>query len=111
MDQFILIFRHQDGNKIASSEQIKEWMEQTHEWIGSIAALNKFVGGAGLLFDDARVVKKNEVSQAAFGEIHETIGGYIIVKAESIDEAVAFAKGCPVLQSEDNSVEVRKMAH
>jgi len=33
----------------------------------------------------------------------------IIVKAESIEEAVEFAKGCPVLQGEGNSVEVRRI--
>ena len=43
------------------------------------------------------------------GDIKETIGGYIIVKAESVDEAVEFAKGSPVLQGEGNSVEVRKI--
>ncbi|MBD0378319.1 MAG: transcription initiation protein, partial [Flavisolibacter sp.] len=45
-----------------------------------------------------------------FGDIKETIGGYIIVKADSVDEAVEMAKGCPVLQGEGNSVEVRKIA-
>ena len=29
---------------------------------------------------------------------------------ESVDEAVEFAKGCPVLQGDGNSVEVRKIA-
>ncbi|MGC4038073.1 MAG: YciI family protein [Chitinophagaceae bacterium] len=45
-----------------------------------------------------------------FGEIKETIGGYIIVKSESIEEAVEFAKGSPVLQGDGNTVEVRKIA-
>ena len=40
----------------------------------------------------------------------ETIGGYIIVRADSIDEAVQFAGGCPILQGEGNSKEVRKIA-
>ncbi|WP_290707207.1 YciI family protein, partial [Flavihumibacter sp. CACIAM 22H1] len=45
-----------------------------------------------------------------FGDIKETLGGYIIVKADSVDEAVEFAKGSPVLQGIGNSVEVRKIA-
>jgi hypothetical protein len=111
MDEFILIFRHEDGNKVASPEQIQTWMKQTMDWIAGIAAQNKFVGGNGLSFDDARIVKHNNVvTNGPFGEIKETIGGYIIVKAESADEAVEFAKGCPVLQGEGNSVEVRKLA-
>lgn len=113
MDEFILIFRHENG-KDAAPEQIQAWMKQTMDWIGDIAAQNKFVSGTGLPFDDARVVKtqhaKGIVTNGPFGEIKETIGGFIIVKADSVDEAVEFAMGSPVLQGEGNSVEVRKIA-
>ena len=106
--------RHEDGSKIASPEQMQVWMKQTMDWIGGIAAQNKFVGGTGLPFDDARVVikksSKNVVINGPFGEIKETIGGFITVRADSVEEAVEFAKGCPVLQGEGNSVEVRKIA-
>jgi len=111
MDEYILIFRHEDGNKVASPEQIAIWMKQTKDWIGTISVKNKFSGGNGLPFDDSRVVRPNNVvTNGPFGKIKETIGGYIIVKADSVDEAVEFAKGCPVLQGEGNSVEVRKIA-
>jgi hypothetical protein len=111
MNEYMLIFRHEDGGKVASPEQLQAWMKQTMDWIGSIAAQNKFIGGNGLPFDDSRVVwSNNVVTNGPFGEIKETIGGYIMVKAGSVDEAVEFAKGCPVLQGEGNSVEVRKIA-
>src|SRR5271154_7388108 len=111
MKEFILIFRHEDGNKVASPEQIQIWMKQTMDWIGGIAAQNKFIGGNGLRFEDAKVVRYNNVvTNGPFGEIKETIGGYIMVKANSVDEAVEFAKGCPVLQGDGNTVEVRKIA-
>lgn len=107
----MLIFRHMDGKKVASPEQIQIWMKQTMDWIGGITAQNKFSGGNGLPFEDAKVVRHNNiVTNGPFGEIKETIGGYIIVKANSVDEAVEFAKGCPVLQGEGNSVEVRRIA-
>jgi len=111
MDEFALIMRHEDGNKIASVEQMQIWMKQTMDWISGIAAKDKFVQGTGLPFADSKVVRYNNiVTNGPFGEIKETIGGLIIVKAESVDEAVEFAKGCPVLQGEGNSVEVRKIA-
>ena len=111
MEEYALIMRHEDGRKIASPEQMEIWMKQTMDWIGGIAAQNKFVGGTGLPFEDARVVKHNKVvTNGPFGEIKETIGGFMTVKAESIEEAVEFAKGCPVLQGEGNTVEVRKIA-
>ena len=111
MEEYALIMRHEDGTKIASPEQMQIWMKQTMDWIGGIAAQNKFVSGTGLLFDDARVVRSNKmVTNGPFGEIKETIGGLIIVKADSADEAAEFAKGCPVLQGEGNSMEVRQIA-
>lgn len=111
MNEYMLIFRHEDGNKVASPEQIQVWMKQTMDWIGGIAAQNKFVNGNGLPFDDARVVHHNKtVTNGPFGDIKETIGGYIVVKADSADEAAEFAKNCPVLQGEGNTVEVRKIA-
>ena len=111
MDEFILIMRHPDGSKIASPEQMQIWMKQTMDWIGGIAAQNKYVSGNGLLFDDSRVVRHHSVvTNGPFGEIAETIGGFMIVRAESVDEAVGFAKGCPVLQGETNTVEVRRIA-
>ena len=85
----MLIFRHEDGRKVASPEQIQVWMKQTMDWIGDIAAQNKFVGGNGLQFDDARVVHHDKkITNGPFGEIKETLGGYVIVRAESAEEAV-----------------------
>ena len=114
MEEFALIMRHEDGMKVASPEQIQTWMKQTMDWIGGISAQNKFVSGTGLPFDDARVVRttnsKKVVTNGPFGDIKETIGGLIVVKAASMDEAVEFAKGCPVLMGEGNSLEVRKIA-
>ena|SRR5690348_16355173 len=111
MDEYAIIMRHQDGSKIASPEQMQIWMKQTMDWVNSISAKNKFVSGTGLLFDDAKVVAHNNVvTNGPFGDIKETIGGFMIVKADSVEEAVEFAKGSPVLQGEGNTVEVRKIA-
>ena len=110
MDEFILIMRHEDGGKVASPEQIQIWMQQTMEWINGITAQGKFVGGTGLSFDGACVVNAQKlVTNGPFGDIKETIGGFITVKADSPEEAAEFAKGCPVLQGEGNTVEVRRI--
>jgi len=52
---------------------------------------------------------KKFITNGPFGDIKETLGGYIIVKAESADEAAEFAKGAPILQGEGNTVEVRQI--
>ncbi len=111
MEQYALIMRNEDGQKIATPDQLQMWMKQTKEWIDTITAKNKFVSGTSLLFEDARVINSGkEVENKPFGKTKETIGGYMIVKAESMNEAVAFAKDCPVLQGEGNTMEVRQVA-
>lgn len=112
MEEYVLIMRHEDGGKVASPEQIQEWMKMTMDWLDGIAAKGKLVSnGNGLSFDDARVVWPNNlVTNGPFGDIKETIGGYVIVRAESVEEAVEFAKGSPVLMGEGNSMEVRRIA-
>src|SRR5476651_1226758 len=68
MEQYVLIMRHEDGSKIASPEQMQVWMKQTMDWIGGIAAQNKFVSGTGLPFDEARVVQSSKmVTNGPFG--------------------------------------------
>ena len=112
MKDFLFVYRS-DLNAMpkSSPEQMQASTKRWMDWIGGIAAQNKFTSGTGLPFDDAKVVwHNNVVTNGPFGEIKETIGGYIIVKADSVNEAVEFAKGCPVLMGEGNSVEVRKIA-
>lgn len=110
MKEFILIFRHENATGKVSPEQMQVWMKQQMDWVNSIAEKGKFVTGTGLLFDDAKVVHHSKmVTNGPFGEIKETLGGFIIVKAEDANEAAEFAKGAPVLQGEGNTVEVRQI--
>ena len=86
MNEYMLIFRHEDGQKVASPEQIQVWMQQTMDWIGTISAKNKFIGGNGLPFEGAKTVHhKGVVTNGPFGDIKETIGGYIMVKADTVE--------------------------
>lgn len=110
MKEFMLIFRHENVTGKVSPEQMQTWMKQQMEWVSGIAAQNKFVRGTGLIFDDAKVVHHDKlVTNGPFGEIKETLGGYVIVRAESSEEAAEMAKGTPILQGEGNTVEIRQM--
>lgn len=110
MKEYILLFRHENANGKVYPEQMQQWMKLQMDWVAGIAAQNKFVSGTGLLFDNAKVVNhKKIVTNGPFGDIKETLGGYIIVKAESAEEAAEFAKGTPILMGEGNTVEVRQI--
>ena len=110
MDEYMLIFRHEDGGKLVSPEQMQFWMKQTMDWIATIRAKDKFIEGKGFLFGDAHVVHFNGiVTEGPFGELNQKLGGYIVVKADSPEEAIEFAKGSPVLQGDGNTVEMRRL--
>jgi len=92
-----------------SPEQLQVYMKQYHDWVGGIAAQNKFLGGTGLS-TEGRVIKPNHViTDGPYAEIKESLAGYILVRAKDFDEAVHLAKDCPILKGEGNSVEVRKV--
>lgn len=106
MKEFMLIFRFTDMEETTRKPQtnFKQWQD----WIGGIAAQNKLSGTGKRLGWEGKVVNpKNVVTDGPYVEIKETLGGYMFVKAESLDEAVEMAKGCPLIQSNEGSVEVR----
>ena len=62
----------------------KRWMD----WIAGIAADDKLTEKGNRLFNTGKVVKSNSVvTNGPYSEIKESIGGYSIVKATTIDEA------------------------
>lgn len=48
------------------------------------------------------------ITEGAYTEIKEFISGYIVVKADTIDEAVEMAKGNPIFAI-GGSIEVREV--
>ena len=109
MKEFALIFRLKDiSDYKPSPEQIWERLN----WLGSIAAQNKLVDKGNTLLPlpgTAKTVRPdNNVTDGPYTEIKEFISGYIIVRAESIDEAVEMAKGNPIFTMGGN-IEVREV--
>jgi hypothetical protein len=49
------------------------------------------------------------IADGPYTEIKESIGGYSIIKAGSLDEATEISKGCPVFLN-GGSVEVREIS-
>lgn len=112
MDEYLLLMRLDIITKDAqpSPEQLQVYMKQYQDWVGGIAAQNKFVGGTGLS-TEGRVLKHNNVmTDGPYAETKESIAGFITIRAKDLDEATAFAKACPILNGAGNSVEVRKIS-
>lgn len=111
MNDFLLIFRNQTGSGSTqmSPEQIQAMMKPWQDWIGSLAAQNKLVNAGNRLQHNGRVVKSGAlVTNGPYVEVKEAIGGYTIIRANSLEEATELSKGCPILQVGGN-VEVREI--
>ena len=109
MTEFMMIFRNAyDPAFKPSAEQIKTNIKQWQDWIGGIAAQGKFIGTNRLGFEGKTVKPNNVITDGPYAEIKEIVGGYILVKATSLDEAVKLVEGCPILHI-GGHVEVRNV--
>ena len=111
MEEYVLLMRLDILTKDAqpSPEQMQVYMKQYHDWVGGIAAQNRFVGGTGLSTEGKVLKANNIVTDGPYAELKESLAGFITVKAMNFDEAAGFARNCPILHGEGNTVEVRKI--
>lgn len=109
MANYLYIFR--GGNmKGLSPQQLEENMKQWMNWVGELSKTGNFKGGDPL-GDAARVVtgKKKSVTDGPFGETKDLVGGYLLVTAANLDAATELARGCPIFQRDEGSVEIREV--
>ena len=112
MKDFLLVFRTDYNNmpKAPSPEEMQASTKRWMDWIGGIAAQNKLTDRGNRLVPSGKVVKAdNVIADGPYTEIKESIVGYSIVKAGSVEEATELAKGCPILRIGGN-VEVREIS-
>jgi len=109
MKDFMLLFRQPnflDYDKI-SPEEMKAIGKKWHDWAGGIAAQGRLVGNGSRLALEGKVLKAGGVvTDGPFVEIREMLGSFIIVKADSLEDATTLAHGCPALDA-NGSVEIR----
>ncbi|MEE9430906.1 MAG: YciI family protein [Melioribacteraceae bacterium] len=107
MNQFMMIFRNEkNDNPPPSPEQMQAMIKQWQDWIGGIAAQGKFVATDALGFQGKTIDSKGVITDGPYAEVKEIVGGYIIVKAEDLDDAIKLSDGCPTFLT-GGKVEVR----
>lgn len=105
--EFMLVFRYEPNENYQPSE--KETNEMKEKWgyfIGNIAIQEKLVSthqlgfGGMQILSDKSIIEGIKISEAL------TIGGNMVVKANTIEQAAEMAKDCPILLM-GGTVEVR----
>ncbi len=110
-NEYLLLFRGSQWDKGLSPEQLQKTLDQFMGWFERLKQQGKVKGGQPLERTGKIVSGKNgrTVADGPFAESKEAIGGYFMLLANDLDEAVAIARECPVLEF-GSTVEVRPIA-
>jgi hypothetical protein len=108
MKEFVFLFRQPSfDHSSISPDEMKALTKKWQDWAGGIAAQGRLSNNGIRLAMEGKVLKAGGViTDGPFAEIKEQLGSFIVIKADSIDDAVTLAHGCPALDS-GGSVEIR----
>lgn len=97
MKEFMMIFLGADYQSMGlSPEESQQRMQMWMDWIGKLSAEGSYLEGRPLIPNVTRMSGDPAiVSDGPFAETKELIGGYFIVKADSMEEVQEMAKGFP----------------
>lgn len=109
MPKFVFLFR---GNPPIdnSPEQMQQLMNRWMSWMDGLTKKGHYHGAGDPLEHGGKTVRgaKKTVTDGPYAEAKDLVGGYAVITAGSLDEAVELARGCPALDG-GWTVEVRQV--
>jgi hypothetical protein len=97
--QYLLLLRQPGTGPAPSPSELEEIMTHFGVWMGELYAKRIVVATNGLE-PAGKVVREpggTLITDGPYAEAKEIVGGYILINAASLDEAVQIARGCPGL--------------
>jgi hypothetical protein len=105
--KYLCIQRSQSGkHEKPSPTQMEEMYAKFHEWK---AKFQKNIVDMGGKLGSGKVVTLEGATDGPFMEVKEVVGGFMMVSADSLDEAMDVARECPGVVMPGSSVEVREI--
>jgi hypothetical protein len=106
MSEFLYLYR--GGFRSTSPEQIQQTMQKWMAWFKQLGEKGHITNPGHPLENAGKVVKgsKKTVTDGPFAEAKDIVGGYTLIQASDLDQAVELSKGCPIFEGE-GTVEVR----
>ena len=110
-NQYLLLFNGNEGWKELPAAQLQKLADQAKAWFQGLMAQGTAKAAQALAREGATLSGKTGrvISDGPFAESKEAIGGYLLIEAENLQEAIAIAKSSPSLQL-GGSVEIRPLA-
>ena len=94
MEKFMLIF-HGGIKQDASPEELQANMDQWMAWVETLQKEGRYVSGEALLPGGKLVSGKSTVTDGPYTEGKELVGGYFVIEAANMEEAVAECQHYP----------------
>ncbi|MFT3699994.1 MAG: YciI family protein [Kofleriaceae bacterium] len=110
MSDYMLLFRSSQAEReeaIGSPERAQRSLKTWMAWVAELEAGGHMVDRGKPLDPNGKVVRKADVHDGPYIEVKDLVLGYMIVRADSLDGAIALANGCPIVIGGGGSVEVR----
>jgi hypothetical protein len=104
---YLCIQRSQPGDCAPPSPaQMQEMYAKFQAWMEKF---QKNIVNLGGRLAGGKVVSSTGVTDGPFAEAKEIAGGFMILSADSLEEAIEVARQCPGVVSPGSSVEVREI--
>ncbi|MBL8094605.1 MAG: hypothetical protein JNL73_10575 [Anaerolineales bacterium] len=110
MPKYLCLLRSQPGQpqpgQMPSPSQMEAMYAQFNAWKDTFQ--HNIVDLGGKLSDTGKVLTTEGVTDGPFVEAKEVIGGYMILAASTMEEAMEAARHCPGVISPGTSLEIRE---
>ncbi len=108
MKDYLLLFRGGDARMTdLSDEETAVHMQKWRAYMGNLAEKGFLAGGLPLS-QEGKLMTKDKVSNTVVrSEKGESVGGYLLIKANDYNHAVELTKKCPIFEN-DGNVEIRE---
>ena len=108
--QHLLLFRGPDWDRGLAPDAAQRLLDDVMAWFDGLGQRGLVKAGQPLAREGAVLSGKTARRfDGPFAESKEAIGGYFLLNVETLDEAIAIAKQCPILEY-GAMVEVRPIA-
>lgn len=112
MTEYLLLFRNASAENgyLTTNQDMVEDMPKWQAWIGNIAMQGKLVSTAPIHYDASIITNDGTTNGQPHKEANSVlVSGFLICKANNLDEVQEWCKTCPILKYQNSSVEIRPL--
>lgn len=111
MKEYLLLFWNESGNGQyqLDAEKMKAGMEAWKTWIGQIASQGKLISTKPINYEGTVIGNELHRSEPTILE-GQMVTGYLLCKAESLNEVTLWAQTCPILTAPKGFTEIREIS-